>query len=509
MNKKLQKEFENSYEYVLPDYMGDVKKLLTSNAVASVSGKFVGEGTLEVSGAVEYSLLYVDAEGKLTPISVLSDYSETFSVDSEKYIDSKEESRVLGLRVRVTGPRKIMLRADLQTSLTVRESENIGDYADGINENQNLEKCCCEVKYANSLFLKSGEKEYAEILEKLDSEATDDVEIISSSACVKVDETTVTSGKAIVKGELTVSSIISSDDSAPRLVKKSFPFEEAITSEDIKSGMTPLADATVISASVAVGADGEGSALVANAVCEYTLELLENNTSTVITDAYAVSGECKTSYENLELSELIWAGTEAFTVDLKREKAKENLTDLGQIISMNSQISVTGAKLHSGECELSGQITVNGVGFETNVDGSQTYIPIKIQDEFSEKVKIGCQNTDKIDLDYQLSIIDTDVVCDADSLMIKCYAVAKISLYKPKTVSVLTSCEVIDEPCTDKPLSKITVYYPKAGDRLFDVAKKYKTTSQKIAKDNQLSESALASYDTTDSLVGIKKLIIC
>ena len=54
----------------------------------------------------------------------------------------------------------------------------------------------------------------------------------------------------------------------------------------------------------------------------------------------------------------------------------------------------------------------------------------------------------------------------------------------------------------------VTVYYPRGGESLFDVAKKYKTTSLKIARDNDLSDQALSSFDTHDSLAGVKKLII-
>lgn len=508
MNKRLQKEFENSCEYLLPDYMGDVKKLLTSNAKAFCNGKFVGEDCVEISGSVEYDLLYVDAEGKLTPVSVASDFSESFEIDSEKYIDCAEESKILGVRVRVTGPRKILLKADMQTSLTVREEDCVGINLDSLSQNTNVEKCSAEVNFANSVFLKSGEREYAEIVERLEGDDFKDAEIISSSASTVVNSVSVSDGEVSIKGENIVSAIVSIGDSAPRLVKKAFPFEEVIVSEDIKSNMMAVADGCVGSVSVGIGSDGEGSALVANIISEYSVELMENTSATVITDAYTVDCDCKNSYKNSELSELVWAGTEKFSIDLRCEKTRENLKDLSQIISMCAQLRSVNVTETENECQFSGEIMLNGVGYETNVDGSQTYIPIKIQEEFREKVNVGCQISDKNKLECFLSVNDCEVECDAQILFVKCHVTAKIYVYNPKTVNVLTACEVIDSAVEGRAISKITVYYPKEGDRLFDVAKKYKTTSKKIAEDNLLTESALSSFDTANSLMGVKKLII-
>ena len=65
-----------------------------------------------------------------------------------------------------------------------------------------------------------------------------------------------------------------------------------------------------------------------------------------------------------------------------------------------------------------------------------------------------------------------------------------------------------DEENEESDDAVVTVYYPKKNERLFDVAKRYRTTAKKIAAYHELSESVIFSPDSEDSLIGVKRLII-
>jgi hypothetical protein len=68
----------------------------------------------------------------------------------------------------------------------------------------------------------------------------------------------------------------------------------------------------------------------------------------------------------------------------------------------------------------------------------------------------------------------------------------------------MSECSLIGEREYSKSSSEIRVYYPNSEETLFSVAKKYHTTSAKIAEDNGLTvEAALL-----DSKISIPHLII-
>ena len=215
MNRKVQKASESGCEFILPDYMGDIKKLLFSRATVIPNGKFIGDGSLEISGTVEYELLYADSENNLSAINTSSDFSESFALGAAECLDSNEESRVANLKVRVTGPRKLSMKAEIETALVLCEEDSFGVEGDVFGGESSVETSTRVINYSNSTFKKSGEREYAEIMEKLGELSCDDVEIQLASACVRIDEAKAFEGYVEIKGENIVSAIVKNRDMPP------------------------------------------------------------------------------------------------------------------------------------------------------------------------------------------------------------------------------------------------------------------------------------------------------
>ncbi len=510
MNRRLEKECESGLEYLLPDYMGDVKKLLMSRARIIPAGKFVSDGAVEVSGSVEYNIIYLDSLGKLTEVNASSDFSDVFAVDSDAYVDALEESRVGALKVRVTGPRKILLKADVRNILMVSEERDTTVDGNAFSEEgRAVEKCMGEISFASSVFERSAVTEYAEVLESFDDITYDGAEIICVNTSAKITETQVSSGEVSLKGEHTVSAVVVLPEGTPRAIRKSFPFEEKIALETAQEGMNALSSCDVCSSSVSLSADGEYMSAIANFSVQYSVELLQNKTVEVITDAYTPGCECKNKYTDTEFLEHIKAGREVFYVTLRCERTEERLEGLSEVVSLSGELRGISSQIVSEGAKISGDIIVNGLGYETNVDGSITYLPFKMQGSFEENVNIDCQIKDKTALlDAILSIEDLEAVNDGDYLSVRCAVSVKYHLSAAKCVRLLTYCEAVETEESESKKATVTVYYPRGGERLFDVAKKYKTTSLKIARDNDLSDQALSSFDSPDSLVGVKRLII-
>lgn len=509
MNRKLQKECESGCEYILPDYMGDIKKLLFYRAKAVPTGKFLGEGSIEVSGVVEYEVLYVDSDGRLTAVNSSSDFTENFAIDNERYIDSREDSEIENLKIRVTGPRKITMKADVETSLTL--SEEGGFAVDGdvfSSECATLEKCEKEIRIANSFFKKSGEREYAEVIEKLDFADKDDVEVLSVNAEMRITEAVASDGEVSLKGENIVSAILEIGDRPPFSVKKAIPFDEVISAEEIKAGMAVSANGVVASATVSIGSENEECVAVANVIAEFYVEAVENVGVTVVTDAYLTDAPTENKYTETEFSESVFSGIKDFWVEIKQEREEDKTSLLSAVLDASGECRGVVAALAKNGCEFSGELIVNAVGYEANIDGSLSYVPIKIQSQFSENVNINCQIPENATLECDLTVKDIEAGIDADGVSVSCLVSARITILSEGKINRLASMEKKDEENEESDDSVVTVYYPKKNERLFDVAKRYRTTAKKIAEDNELSESVISSPDSEDSLVGVKRLII-
>ena len=65
---------ESQADYALPDYLGDVRKILFTEAALRPSGRFAGGDEVEFSGVVVYNVVYLDAENNLSSAEFTSDY---------------------------------------------------------------------------------------------------------------------------------------------------------------------------------------------------------------------------------------------------------------------------------------------------------------------------------------------------------------------------------------------------------------------------------------------------
>ena len=167
MNKSYQKEYESSTEYILPDYMGDIKKILSVNAVASPTGKFASENAVVFSGTVLYEVLYSDAEDILTKISATSDYEIKQNFDAGEYIDSIIEPKVSSASIRLSGPRKAQLSASVSAILKISYENELLPTGDAFSLDAPIESISENIKIQSYEFASANEKEYRTEAERL------------------------------------------------------------------------------------------------------------------------------------------------------------------------------------------------------------------------------------------------------------------------------------------------------------------------------------------------------
>ena len=81
---------DSSCDFYLPDYMGDVKRIMVSEAVAMNAGYSENEGGVSFAVVVGYSVIYLDGENRLTEAQFTSDLEFSVPCD-EKIVDATLE----------------------------------------------------------------------------------------------------------------------------------------------------------------------------------------------------------------------------------------------------------------------------------------------------------------------------------------------------------------------------------------------------------------------------------
>ena len=114
---------ESLGDYSLPDYNGDVKKVLAVKAKVFPTGKFVGDDLLEFSGSIGYDVVYLDSENTVTHAEFTTDYDGAVRINSETYVDSDIATSVSSCNLRLVGPRKLSVKTLLDNDVRITESK--------------------------------------------------------------------------------------------------------------------------------------------------------------------------------------------------------------------------------------------------------------------------------------------------------------------------------------------------------------------------------------------------
>ncbi|MBQ8689868.1 MAG: DUF3794 domain-containing protein [Clostridia bacterium] len=508
MNKQIKKDIESGCDYILPDYMGDIKKILSGRARCVPNGKFLTDSGVEITGAVEYEVLYADSENRLTAINISSDYSAVVPANAELYVDTWAEARVGSFNIRITGPRKMSLKSAVEVNATVSEHSSIGIEGDAFESSNSVEKISRVINVENSLYGKTLEREFAEEGERLPNTLPEDIEIISATGSVRVYETRPVDDGVEIKGELVIVAIVRTNEQPPFAIRRAIPFEEVVEIEGITRDMQVMGDGYITSAVCSIAEEMEESVINLNVIaefeaCAYTTEAID-----VVTDAYLKESETKCAYEVLEYQTSGACQIIDAVINEKVARADVACAEARDIISLNCDARASECALTASGVEISGELAISGVACEINVDNTETYIPIKITVPYHTNVNLNCQITDK----SRVSCFVTPVLCegsfDAEDMYLKCALKVKVKVDNIESVTRLSECYV-GAAVTEVPTSsRITVYYPDKNDTLFGVAKRFHTTAAKLACDNPLPDEATAAIDAASSLAGVKKLII-
>lgn len=494
MNRKIRKDVETSCDYVLPDYMGDIKKLLSSKARVVPSGKYLSGDSVDVGGSVEYELLYADAEGRLTSLSTSSDYAFSLPTDGEKYVGCDADIAVANLSVRITGPRKVALKGALRGTFSVTEEGAPEVAGDVFSSDASPEVDTRVINSERYIYSEELEREYAEEAERLEGMAGEDVEVIASSAEIKILETRTVENGVEIRGELVIFAIVRTPEQPPFRIAKTVPFAETVSIGGTSPDAPIVATGCVKHVGVDVSEDGDDKILLASATVLVSAYAIENEPLEVVTDAYLTDACTASAYEELSYSTFLASHVTDVKVEQKVDAETLGTDNLHSIVWLCAEVRDFGCRMDAEGAKISGILQFNAIACEINADRSIGYIPIRVSAPFEHNVNISSQIGENIELCCTRGEPVCDFIIDGGTLVLRASLLCTLKESERGSVRRISELSATGEE-VQRQSSVITVYYPSEGDTLFSVAKKYSTTVAKLSLDNPAVESVMAGED--------------
>ena len=482
----------------LPDYLPEVKRLLCVRAVATPADCYVGVGSTELSGSVEYRMLYAGHDGAIYGASHKEDYRITVPMEVGAEIDVGEglvcDAEILPEAVtgRVSAPRKLTLRSKLRADLRVLGMKRME--VDGLPaEDETAERLYGEAPTARA-FAGKGEAFVLEDEIVFDARR-EDLRVISAEGEVFVAEAEAGSGCVNCRGEICLKLIYcyegSEEPYATQLRK--LPFSQSIPVDGCEVNCVACAHGVCTDLHTTVE---EGRVL-----CEVTAHLqaraMRSEMLCYVKDVYSTAVESESRYTERSLPQAIRCTNGNFSLNAMLTAEESGLRTGGRVLDAALIPTVSGMESLRGRTILSGRCRCHLL----LTDGDEVYaqeaeIPFRYELDGTEGIAE--------DYDATVSPLSCRVRTDGGRVAVDAELAVCLALRGSSHVRMLEQTRFGETLGRESAI--YTVCYPAPADSLWSVAKRYHRTVDSVSELNGLSGSAFA--DSSASLEGVKFLLV-
>ena len=486
-----------SEEFTLPDYVAEVRKILFTRANVLPESKYIsdtqGGASVDFGGTVTYFVIYTDDEGKLCSTPLSSNYEASMVIKgnpSEVFIDTVCDN----VTTRVTAPRKLTIKTRLKSRALAFENKELEE---SISQKSSADELFIERLFeaTSTLSLKSSSLQNIRMSEKFDTPSRKSLRPIICDAFACLKDVKVSSNSISCHGEVCVKCLCESEGELFTLTK-TMPIYEEVECEGSSIGDMAGANVRCVSLSISSEENEDSCELFFDITCEIDAELFRNVENSLTKDCYSTKYDMEASLKSIDLYSAVKCSNASVSINESvKRKGKESV----EIVDVIAD-SVLEKYEIKGECAcIFGRLYANVIGkSKANDNGDFEYLSESYEVPFKYDCDLGkkCENP-IVRVNFNTAVTSSKLSDDKFFLGAEIYP----------TISIIdrSSCQILDHATLKKDTefkndaSCVRIFFPKNGDTLWEVAKKYHTTQAKIIEQNSLSDA---------SLCGVKSIII-
>lgn len=487
---------ECNQDFILPDYMGDIKKLLNCYATITPCNKFVSESEISFLNLVTFRVLYLDSENLLTEANFTQD-CEINEKTASGVLDADVETRVQNTTVRLGGPRKISAKASLISDISYLYEDDISYGADLKNAERKNKK----IQIHSLECLRTKEREYAEQMGVISEVTSDEVEVIKYDAEAFIDSVYKTESGINISGCINAFCILRVGSDIMRL-EKCIPIEEGIEN-DMSDNCACFARAYVSGAHVNInnGTDEKNSgecfvSVVMNMSAECVCTCHFNKEYEIVSDAFLENNANENSYRTYSYNEMIGSASDKRKISFSYKRSENSLHDI-----IDKDFRIKNVKCIASDNEVSISADAEFCIIARDAKDGSCYSE-KFNENIVEKIKIDGLKESSAVRAY-VTPCEFSPSFDNEKIYIETYISLFCIAEESKGETVLSS--LLSKEIKDENERVVYVYYPDENDTLWQVAKKYSVCESKILKYNP----NLSVYSENDAkLSNVDNIII-
>lgn len=473
-------------DFTLPDYYVDISKILKCRAISRISSKSINGSSAAIEGCVTVTVIYCGNDNCISSYEYQYPFSKSFdtSLNTEGcIISAKTKCEYINCRA-VTG-RKIDVHGAVGIYVTIKKRK----LTDVISD---CDDCNIELlrdSVPATVPMGCAEK-YLLIEEEIElGTSQPDIRcVIRYDAEAVITDSKILAGKSVVKGDLKLKLLYAPEENtAPQTIRYQIPYSQLIEIDGISDGCECESKVSIAHLEVKprVSASGECRQLMLTAKLLITSECCCNNDVPVIVDAYSKKYEADICKNEICFDKIIENINQSFNCKKNIEFSEGSLQEVSD---MWCEVKTESVKFGDNEMCVRGVVTAYIIAcdskqipvfYEKTIDFEYTH-PMNISGEFkcSPEITVTSANytlTGECNMELRIELN----IC--------------ASIYKCSNLPLITDIKINDGKPIFKNNSAMTVYFASAGEKVWDIARRYFADVEELKQINEIADDILAS----------------
>lgn len=477
-------------DVIVPDVKPDIAKVLQISGDAFIQQQNVQQDKVHIQGVVRLNILYVPDSEMLSGVrsmSTVQDFNHVVSIVGAKpEMKLASEAEVENISYSLINSRKINIRSRVGISIKLSEPVEM-DIPIGIS-------CDTPVQFRKSKiklmpYLEDTEREMV-LRQQLEvpSGKGDMAEILKICARPQNMRISSENGQVKIWGDMDISTLYCSmDESSPVMfMQHSVPIDEVVEG-DFKENSDDLEGEFKVAevySEIRPDGDGDNRVLGVEVVLKVILRCGAVSDIEIIDDAYSLTSDTEVVRKSYKTEQL----TDRFSAE---ETAKVS-AEIPDYLPEISQI-----------CDTSFCVNVDNVNIENNkITVYGTYVIRMIYlSENSDTPVSGFEHTSDFEHSFETPFVDLDCACDAQAeaqyvgytitssrdVEFRLKSNISVKLFKTGEIALIDKINLLEDDLETEKCPSIIIYFVQKGDTLWNIAKRYKTTVDRIVSDNDLN----------------------
>ena len=465
-------------EISLPEYMPEILRIIKSQAIPKINSfQTVGE-RVTVDGTCELRMIYVGSDNCIYTFSQTRNF--TRYCENSNFLtaeDVKVKTSLNYVNCRATNTKRAEIKAGIGITVSAfgKIEENIlrlGD-SSGIEEKQ---------VQISAMSLGCKKSRMFSMSDTFNLENGTAAFLVRANAVSVLGEVRKISNKVMIKGEtiVEIAYVPNEDKTTVLTVRRILPINQILEFDGMDERFTGdvSLDVTAVDVIIKNDSSGEGRSLDVAVSINAGITMWEQKELTVITDAYAINGAIDLTYRPMKFYSALDAIRDTYIY-----KDNIDVSKIGVDCVLDAYCEQDEPTLSFGESVIAVSGTLKVTMLLKDTSGSFVTTEKMLDYRYERKAECCNQETECVP---SVSVSSFECILkNKDQIDVKAEMQINCSVFGETEINVVTD---ISEGLESEKLnnSAITVYFPKCEETLWDIAKRYNTTVESIALENNI-----------------------